>query len=739
MRSIKLAVAGVFVFGLIGLTLTRTIHVIGQSGGAIAAPTRLTATDNIHNNKIGLYWDPIRDARSYRVFRSTSGDPATAAPIGSTALNFFFDPSTASGQPMFYWVRAENGAVVSDLSSSARGTRSATVQQGPVPPLEPPPPGPLGNPTTAAKATLGKILFWDEQMSSTRTVACGTCHSSGTGGTDPRSAASPVLSINPGPDNLIGTPDDVRGSGGVPHNNFDGTYLSVQPYGLDQQVTGRRSMPYLNAVYSPVLFWDGRATGTFRDPISNDIVLNAGAALESQAVGPPVSAAEMAHMGRDWNEVATRIAESKPLALSPTIPTALDTWINGRSYQELFQEAFGTPEVTPSRIAMAIGSFERTLFTDQAPLDLANAGIANLTAAEQRGRNLFNVSGCNACHGGNLLTDNAFHYIGVRPQNEDTGRFQVTANPQDTGEFRTPSLRNVELRRSYFHNGQFTTLEQVVGFYNRGGDFNAPNKPPVIRPLGLNAAQQADLVAFLRRPLTDPRLLTESGPFERPQLYTESSLVPQISGTGRSGSGGATPVIKVISPPVAGIPNFIVSVSGALGSSTAVLIIDAVDPGVGSAIPTAASFAQVITTTQNTGAGDGWASVAVPVPSTTAAVGHTFFARWYIQDAGAANGFSVSEVARFTVFGQATSSENVTISGRVVGPDGRGIPNALVSLGDPINGRRAARTSTFGYYSFEDIAIGTTYQVSVINRTFQFTPASIYIITGIDNLNFVGR
>ena len=55
---------------------------------------------------------------------------------------------------------------------------SAALAQGPPPPLTPlpPPPAPLANPLTTAKANLGKVLFWDEQMSSTRTVACGSCH-----------------------------------------------------------------------------------------------------------------------------------------------------------------------------------------------------------------------------------------------------------------------------------------------------------------------------------------------------------------------------------------------------------------------------------------------------------------------------------------------------------------------------------------------------------------------------------
>jgi|CXWL01.1.fsa_nt_gi cytochrome c peroxidase len=739
MRTIKFAVTLVFIFAFIAFVFTKTSQVAGQTDGEIAAPTGVTATDNIHNNKVGVYWHTIRGATTYRIFRNTTDNPATAADVGTTSQNFFFDNGAAPGQPFFYWVRAENGATISDMSASNLGTRAATNQQGPVPPLGPPPPAPVGNPLTATKAYLGKALFWDEQMSSTRTVSCGTCHTSGNGGTDPRSAISPASSTNPGPDSLIGTPDDVRGSAGVPFNNIDGTYTFGPVYGLDDQVTGRKTVSYVNAAYSPILFWDGRATGQFRDPITNNIVLNAGAALESQAVGPPVSSAEMAHAGRDWNDVAARIATSKPLALSPAIPPALNTWINGRSYPELFLEAFGTPEVTPSRIAMAIASFERTLFTDQTPLDLANAGIANLTAAEQRGRNIFNTSGCNTCHGGNLLSDNAFHYVGVRPQNEDTGRFQVTGNPQNLGEFKTPSLRNVELRRSYFHNGVFTTLEQVVAFYNRGGDFNAPNKPPVIRPLGLNPGQQADLVAFLRRPLTDPRVSAEAGPFDRPQMYTESNRVPQVSGIGRVGSGGITPSIKAISPPIAGNPNFTVSVSSALGNANAVLVIDSVDPGVGAAIPANGSFARLTTNTNNTGAGNGWASLSMPVPNTVGFVGRRFFARWYIADAGAASGFSVSQVAQFTVFGDAVVTANATISGRVVDPAGRGLRNSSVSLVFPDGSRRVATTSTFGFFLFDNVPTNATYTMAVSSRRYRFSPLEFLLVSDLTDVTFVGQ
>ncbi len=651
MKKLKVAVCFAFVIAFGVFILLRTDPVSGQSG-TLSAPTGVMASDTKYNNKVRVEWDAIRGATLYRIFRGTTSNSATAADIGNTPANTFLDTTATPAQTFFYWVRAENATTVSLLSSGDQGTRSNTAQQGPVAPLGPPP-VPVGNPITASKVYLGKTLFWDEQMSSTRTVACGTCHKASGGGDDLRAFTSPSTSTNPGPNQLFGDADDIVASGGVPATNFDGTYLSSSPYGLNEQVTGRSSMSFLNAAYSPVLFWDGRATGTFRDPITNAIILNNGGALESQVLGPPVSSVEMAHSGRDWNQVAARINESRPLALATNIPTALQTWIGGRRYSELFNEVFGTPEVTPVRIALAIATYERTLYTDQAPVDLANAGITPLTPQEQNGRGIFvsTANNCAVCHGGSQTTNNAFFYIGVRPDTEDISREAVTGFPNDRGTFRVPSLRNVELRGTFFHNGRFATLQEVVAFYNRGGDFDANNKPNLITPLGLSPQQQADLVAFLRRPLTDPRVTAELPPFDRPTLYMESNRVPQIIGTGRAGSGGIVPQIKAISPPLAGNQNFTVSVSGALGNANAILIITTTDPGVGTSIPIGRSFARVNATMQNTGAGNGWASVSVPLAETPLYLGRTYYARWYIEDVGAANGFSVSQAARFTIFG----------------------------------------------------------------------------------------
>lgn len=550
---------------------------------------------------------------------------------------------------------------------------TASIAQPPPPPAAPPPltapPVPPGNPLTESKANLGKVLFWDEQLSSTRTVACGTCHIPAHGGDDPRSVIGDPASLHPGADGTFGTADDVVGSPGVPASMVDGTYLEDGVFGFAAtQVTGRRARSMIDAAFSPTLFWDGRATGTFVDPVSGATVLANGAALESQVLGPPLSSVEMGHFDRDWTQVADRVAGAAPLALSPWMPSDLESWLAERSYAELFDEAFGSPDVTPARIAMAIATYERTLYSDQTPFDADLAGGDELTAQERAGRNVFTGPGrCAGCHAGSLLSDDRFHYIGVRPAAEDPGRFAETGNPADLGAMRTPSLRNVALRPPYMHDGRFATLADVVDFYDRGGDFPASNNP--LRPLGLTAQQKANLVAFLERPLTDPRVVAEQAPFDRPILYTESDRVPQIVDTGSLGTGGFEPVMVAIEPPLLGNPNFTVAVIGALGGAEAVLVLDAQLPDPGS-LPSAGSvFSFVAVTLDGSGAGAGSGSVAIDLPADPALAGTDLYGRWYVNDPAAGGGFAVSPAFRATLFGATCAAGEAVVDGTCVAVD----------------------------------------------------------------------
>lgn len=97
------------------------------------------------------------------------------------------------------------------------------------------------------------------------------------------------------------------------------------------------------------------------------------------------------------------------------------------------------------------------------------------------------------------------------------------------GAFKIPTLRNVELTGPYMHNGSMKTLEEVVDFYNRGGNFDNPQHfATLVFSQGLSTDNKADLVAFLRA-LTDERVRWERAPFDHPQLKIPHGQVAAAS------------------------------------------------------------------------------------------------------------------------------------------------------------------------------------------------------------------
>lgn len=362
---------------------------------------------------------------------------------------------------------------------------------------------PPGNPVTEARASLGKALFWDEQLSAEDRVACGTCHRPGAGGSDPRAE------LHVGPDGVEGTDDDSLGSPGTPGH-----------------VTARRPRSVIGAAFGFELFWDGRAEEGFVDPVTGETVLEWGAGLESQAVVPIVHHGEMGAEGWGWDRVTAKLERARPLALSPRVPGRLARWIGERGYPALFEEAFGDALVTPARIAQAIAGYERTLIPDLAPVLLYPGGGPDWTRAERDGLALFRTLTCSICHPPDqgIFTDQAYHYLGTAPRAADEGLGGVTGIDTDRGRMRTPSLLNVALRPPFFHDGSQATLADVVEFYDRGGD----HEPNEIGPLDLSAEEKEALVAFLGRPLTDPRLAAGTPPFDRPLLSSEEDPGPAV-------------------------------------------------------------------------------------------------------------------------------------------------------------------------------------------------------------------
>ncbi len=217
----------------------------------------------------------------------------------------------------------------------------------------------------------------------------------------------------------------------------------------------------------------------------------------------------------------------------------------------------------PLFFGLAVQAYESTLIADDSPFDRFMAGDPDALSPQEHAGSLdFQTQAfCQFCHTGPELTrasftsvttrgpidsvltgqpgsleflfsDTGFFQTGVRPASEDPGLdgeddfgapFSLAARASlqplaITGAFKVPGLRNVEFTGPYFHNGGQATLEQVVDFYARGGDFpDSPNLPVEIIPVPLNTAQRAEIVAFLKS-LSDDRVRYERAPFDHPEL-----------------------------------------------------------------------------------------------------------------------------------------------------------------------------------------------------------------------------
>ncbi len=246
--------------------------------------------------------------------------------------------------------------------------------------------------------------------------------------------------------------------------------------GVGGKQGGRQAPTIYNTVFNPVQFWDGRA-----------------GSLEEQAIGPIVNPVEMAE----------------------THENVVDKLNNIQGYVEQFQAVFGTA-VSMQGIAEAIAAYERTIISTNSPFDQYVLGDKTaMSEKAQRGMDLFKGKArCILCHNGSNFTDNQFHNLGVPqvgPMKEDLGRYYVTRRPEDTGAFKTPTLRSIDETAPYMHDGAFKTLEEVVDFLDNGGGKN-PNLSPMMKPLDLSKEEKNHLIAFLMA------LKGEEIPFEFPTL-----------------------------------------------------------------------------------------------------------------------------------------------------------------------------------------------------------------------------
>ncbi len=296
--------------------------------------------------------------------------------------------------------------------------------------------GGQGGTTMSAQAVLGERLFHDATLSASGRQSCASCHdpARGHGAPDSRPA-------QPG-----GAALEMQGTRSSPSIRYLATNRAFR-FEADGTPTGG-------------FFWDGRA-----------------ASLADQAGRPFLNPREMAN--------ADKAAVVARLAAAP--------------YAKDFEAVFGAgilsrPDAAFDRIAFAIQAYElesAEFRPFSSKYDAFLRGRAAFGDAELRGLALFNspVKGnCAACHpsapGADgsppLFTDFSYDALGVPRNpalaaNADPAHFDLglcsreggdlAARTDLCGAFKVPSLRNVALRGSFFHNGRFTTLKDALTFY----------------------------------------------------------------------------------------------------------------------------------------------------------------------------------------------------------------------------------------------------------------------------------
>ncbi|MFW6039634.1 MAG: cytochrome-c peroxidase, partial [Gemmatimonadota bacterium] len=377
----------------------------------------------------------------------------------------------------------------------------------------PPTPYPADNPRSVAAVELGRLLFFDPVLSGERDVSCATCHHPAFGFADGRARSVGPGGTGLGPERTTG----VSAVSGLPIEEMARNAPTVFNAAMNGRGTG---LPDAEGFQ----FWDGRALG-----------------LEAQALLPIAARDEM--RGDAYPEEVAHDSVVARLQAIPEYVTRFEAAFAGQEGEagEALAAA-GEPgaAITAGRIARAIATYERELVTRGSSFDRYVGGEdAALSPLELEGLEVFfDRAACTQCHLGPGFSGFGFEVTGVPPEGpggsvipgDDTGREEHTGHPEDRYAFRVPGLRNVELTAPYMRNGVFSTLEEVVRFYDAGG---RPRHPEIDdstiavqlrRPLGLSEHEIDALVSFLKT-LTDPGLLL-APELVRPPEQVPSGLPP---------------------------------------------------------------------------------------------------------------------------------------------------------------------------------------------------------------------
>lgn len=323
-------------------------------------------------------------------------------------------------------------------------------------------------------ATLGRVLFYDKNLSADGTVSCASCHIQA-------NAFSDTVALSQG---AHGNHTD--------RNSFAlGVFISANNYYSRRDDTVQTK-----------LFWDNRAddlAAQIRETLANPNEMDM----------DPAKLNEHLRQFEYYEPLIRRAYDRYPdPPFDAHIIDALSTFVLTMSSQQSWFDI--------GYMQMRNASYKQN--------------FPNFTPSENRGKNLF-LANCASCHGQFLgfQIDELFTEVegttacnGLDASYTDKGAGKVLNDPARDGHFKIPSLRNIAVTAPYMHDGRFKTLREVMEFYN--DDIKAhENLHPLLRdeegnPKRMNLSEDdiQDMIHFFHT-LTDKQLLTSpkwSDPFK---------------------------------------------------------------------------------------------------------------------------------------------------------------------------------------------------------------------------------
>ena len=322
---------------------------------------------------------------------------------------------------------------------------------------------PTDNQLTNDGATLGRVLFYDTDLSQNGTISCASCHQQSMGFSD----------------------------------------QAVLSEGFEGGLTRRHSMSLVNARWygRERFFWDERA-----------------ATLEEQVLQPFQDPVEM---GMTLNEVVASVSSKGyyPILFENAFGT---DEINADRISKAIAQFVRSIVSVNSKYDLARAEVRTQIDPFPQFTGSENNGKRIFFLPVEQGG-----AGCAGCHSTEAFInpDNGTTNNGLDLEStDDKGVFETFNQPVFMGTFKVPSLKNIELTAPYMHDGRFATLEEVVEHYNSGVK-NHPNLAGALRNnatgepkrLNLTEQQKTDLVNFLKT-LTDNEISQDikfSDPFIR--------------------------------------------------------------------------------------------------------------------------------------------------------------------------------------------------------------------------------